>query len=210
MRALSLVRRLNGVPDLSFPDRLVDCSALKRNLESFYSNLLPKGGSPFVYLSLQIHPANVDVNVSPTKSEVHFLHQEDMIEIICDELQKTLAGANQSRTFTVQVRRAQIAARNSGQADVTMPVVTPAGRFDGPDVNASCSCRIASKCIRQRHKQAGLCPHRDVQDTGTAPGPHGRRCTDTRCHVRATEPEPGSSRCISHGAKAESERYHRA
>jgi DNA mismatch repair protein MLH1 len=55
-------------------DRLVDCSPLKKNVESFYSNLLPKGGAPFVYLSLQIHPSKVDVNVSPTKSEVSAVH----------------------------------------------------------------------------------------------------------------------------------------
>lgn len=82
--------------------RLVDCSPLKKNVESFYSNLLPKGGAPFVYLSLQIHPSKVDVNVSPTKSEVHFLDQDDIIEVICEELQKKLASSNQSRTFTVQ------------------------------------------------------------------------------------------------------------
>lgn len=83
-------------------DRLVDCSALKRNLEAFYASILPKGGSPFIYLSLIIHPSRVDVNVSPTKSEVHFLDQEDIIELICEELQKKLSSANQSRTFNVQ------------------------------------------------------------------------------------------------------------
>jgi DNA mismatch repair protein MLH1 len=42
------------------------------------------------------------VNVSPTKSEVHFLDQEDIIEIICNAMQAKLSSANQSRTFTVQ------------------------------------------------------------------------------------------------------------
>ncbi|KAK9893561.1 DNA mismatch repair protein MutL [Cystobasidium minutum MCA 4210] len=82
--------------------RLVDCTPLKRNLEAFYTSILPKGGAPFIYLALNIHPNRVDVNVSPTKSEVHFLDQDDIIELICEEMQKKLSSANQSRTFNVQ------------------------------------------------------------------------------------------------------------
>lgn len=44
----------------------------------------------------------MDVNVSPTKSEVHFLDQDDIIELICEAMQKKLSSANQSRTFNVQ------------------------------------------------------------------------------------------------------------
>ena len=86
-------------------DRLVDCSPLRRNLDTFYQTILPKGGCPFVYLSLQIQPDRVDVNVSPTKNEVHFLDQEDIIEVICNEMQRKLAAANDTRTYTVQVGR---------------------------------------------------------------------------------------------------------
>lgn len=80
-------------------DRLVDCPALKRSFESLYSALLPKGGHPWIYVSLKIDPDKVDVNVHPTKREVHFLDEEDIIERICSEAQTVLAGANTSRTF---------------------------------------------------------------------------------------------------------------
>jgi DNA mismatch repair protein MLH1 len=55
--------------------RLVDSSAIKKSIEMVYSAFLPKGTHPFVYLSLEINPKNVDVNIHPTKHEVHFLYQ---------------------------------------------------------------------------------------------------------------------------------------
>lgn len=84
------------------PDRSVESSAIKRAIENVYAPLLPKGGSPFIYLSLEIDPANVDVNVHPTKKEVHFLNEERIIQAICEEFDKKLESANSSRTFHTQ------------------------------------------------------------------------------------------------------------
>ncbi|KAF7731711.1 DNA mismatch repair protein [Apophysomyces ossiformis] len=49
--------------------RSVENMTIKRMIENVYSALLPKGTHPFVYLSLEIDPKNVDVNVHPTKRE---------------------------------------------------------------------------------------------------------------------------------------------
>ena len=61
--------------------------------------LLPKNTHPFVYLSLEIHPNNVDVNVHPTKREVHFLHEEKIIMAVTEAVAEVLGAANSSRTF---------------------------------------------------------------------------------------------------------------
>jgi len=82
--------------------RLVESTALKKGIESVYSSYLPKGSSPFVYLSLEIAPSNVDVNVHPTKHEVFFLHQDNIIEKIQLGLEDRLLNSNSSRTFYTQ------------------------------------------------------------------------------------------------------------
>jgi DNA mismatch repair protein MLH1 len=82
--------------------RSVESSAIKKAVEQTYSTFLPKGGHPFVYLSLDIDPARVDVNVHPTKREVHFLHEDEIIEAVCNEIKEKLAKVDTSRTFLAQ------------------------------------------------------------------------------------------------------------
>ncbi|KAI9498783.1 DNA mismatch repair protein mlh1 [Zychaea mexicana] len=83
-------------------NRLVESSNIKKSIENVYNSLLPKGSYPFVYLSLDINPRNVDVNVHPTKREVHFLNEDRIVDTITSTLQEQLEGANFSRTFYTQ------------------------------------------------------------------------------------------------------------
>ncbi|KAL1409065.1 DNA mismatch repair protein Mlh1 [Vanrija albida] len=83
-------------------NRLVDSSKIKKAIDALYTTYLPKGASPFAYLSLSIDPDKVDVNVHPTKSEVHFLHEDEIVDALVAAVEKALAGANVSRTFSVQ------------------------------------------------------------------------------------------------------------
>lgn len=82
--------------------RSVDSTAIKKAVEQTYSMFLPKGGKPFVYLSLEVDPARVDVNVHPTKREVNFLNEDEIIELICDEIRTRLGKVDTSRTFMTQ------------------------------------------------------------------------------------------------------------
>lgn len=58
----------------------------------------------FLSSSLEINPKNVDVNVHPTKHEVHFLHEDAIISAIQGAVEAKLLGSNQSRTFFTQVK----------------------------------------------------------------------------------------------------------
>jgi len=82
--------------------RAVESSAIKKAIEQCYSHFLPKGGHPFTYLSLEIDPQRVDVNVHPTKREVNFLNEDEIIESICNEIRIRLAKVDTSRTFMTQ------------------------------------------------------------------------------------------------------------
>jgi len=68
-----------------------------------YANYLPKNTHCFAYLSLEISPDKVDVNVHPTKSEVHFMNEDAIVAKIQQAVGEELLGSNSSRTFYTQV-----------------------------------------------------------------------------------------------------------
>uniref|UniRef100_A0A8C1UQD7 DNA mismatch repair protein MLH1 n=1 Tax=Cyprinus carpio TaxID=7962 RepID=A0A8C1UQD7_CYPCA len=82
--------------------RLVESSALKKAIETVYTAYLPKNTHPYLYLSLEIAPQNIDVNVHPTKHEVHFLHEDSIIESVQKHIESKLLGSNSSRTYFTQ------------------------------------------------------------------------------------------------------------
>ncbi|KAJ8402823.1 hypothetical protein AAFF_G00364950 [Aldrovandia affinis] len=82
--------------------RLVESGALKKAVETVYAAYLPKNTHPFLYISLEIAPHNIDVNVHPTKHEVHFLHEDSIIESVQKHIESKLLGSNSSRTYFTQ------------------------------------------------------------------------------------------------------------
>jgi DNA mismatch repair protein MLH1 len=82
--------------------RLVDSPRFKRALETAYIGSLPKHACPFIYLSLLLPPHTVDVNVHPTKREVHFLDEDAIVEAVADEVQKALLKGEKARTRTFE------------------------------------------------------------------------------------------------------------
>jgi len=107
-------------PVLFINGRSVACDPLRKALTGVYTIHLPRGGHYFAYLSLEIDPRNLDVNVHPTKREVRFLYEDEIIEHVCAAVQEALAACGASRTFQTQTvlpgARASAVLKNSTAA----------------------------------------------------------------------------------------------
>nr|XP_026498840.1 DNA mismatch repair protein Mlh1 [Vanessa tameamea] len=84
--------------------RLVDSLSIRKAVDSVYATYLPKNAHSFVYLSLELDPRNVDVNVHPTKHEVQFLYEEQIIDRIKTVIENKLLSCNSSRVMYTQAR----------------------------------------------------------------------------------------------------------
>ncbi|KAF9977830.1 DNA mismatch repair protein [Actinomortierella ambigua] len=97
--------------------RSVDSPSIRKAIENVYAAYLPKNMHPWVYMSLEMEPRNVDVNVHPTKREVHFMHEDEIVGEICDAIQRRLGDANTSRNFAAQTLLPQLAQPSKVKAD---------------------------------------------------------------------------------------------
>jgi len=127
-----------GVLILFINNRLVESSTLKKAIDDAYSPYLPKGTHPFVYLALQMASENIDVNVHPTKKEVRFLHEEQIIEALQRAIEEALVGSNASRTFMTQtlLPQASLLEREGDkdrEAGPSKPVIGSTQRDRAPD-----------------------------------------------------------------------------
>ncbi|CAK9684510.1 DNA mismatch repair protein MutL family protein [Candida parapsilosis] len=89
-------------PIIFINHRLVSCDPLKRAINSVFQYFLPRGNYPFFYISLEIKPESLDVNIHPTKREVRFLNEEEIIDVIVGKVHGTLANFDTSRKFSTQ------------------------------------------------------------------------------------------------------------
>ncbi|ELK33343.1 DNA mismatch repair protein Mlh1 [Myotis davidii] len=112
--------------------RLVESASLKKAIETVYAAYLPKNTHPFLYLSLEISPQNVDVNVHPTKHEVHFLHEDSILERVQQHVESKLLGSNSSRTYFTQTLLPSLAGP-SGEVVKSTTGVTPSSASGSGD-----------------------------------------------------------------------------
>ncbi|MDX2495132.1 MAG: DNA mismatch repair endonuclease MutL [Desulfuromusa sp.] len=97
-----------------------------------YRHLLMKGRYPVVVLFLQIDPAQVDVNVHPTKHEVRFREQSLVHDFIATSLQQTLRPAEwlEKETLDSSANEVEnVVSTNSFVSESTPQYVQPEGHF---------------------------------------------------------------------------------
>lgn len=72
-------------------NRLVECSNLKREVESqIYEHLNLKQHSAFVYIALEVPPYDVDVNTHPSKTTVALHYHNEIVCLIVSEIRAQL------------------------------------------------------------------------------------------------------------------------
>lgn len=129
-------------------NRLVSNDPLKKALTSTINHFLPKGHKSFIYLSLIIDPQNVDVNVHPTKREVRFLHEEEIIDKICISVQDCFSKIDSSRSFPTQ----SFLPTKRSRVDDEDPEVKPSQ----PIVQSQKAKRLDYKLVRTDANQAKI------------------------------------------------------
>lgn len=101
--------------------RYIKHSALNHAIMTAYTNILPESHFPFYLLYIELDPADVDVNVHPTKTEVKFADERTTYAIVSAAVKQALAsyGVAPSIDFGIDVNFAK-----DGEAGFT-PSNTP-------------------------------------------------------------------------------------
>lgn len=72
--------------------RTVKCPVFQKSIDMAYKNLIASGKYPFIVLNLEIPPADVDVNVHPTKKEVRYKNTNMIFNFIMTSIQAGLSN----------------------------------------------------------------------------------------------------------------------
>lgn len=72
--------------------RTVKCPIFQKAIDTAYKSLIANGKYPFVVLNFELPPADVDVNVHPTKKEVRYKNTNQIFNFIYTSIQAGLAN----------------------------------------------------------------------------------------------------------------------
>ena len=82
--------------------RLVKCPAFQKSIDTVYRNLIGNSRYPFIVLNLEIPPADVDVNVHPTKKEVRYKNPNQIFNFIYSAIDSALKSIIEKPNLTTQ------------------------------------------------------------------------------------------------------------
>lgn len=90
-----------------------------------FSGLVPDGEQVPYFLYLTIDPANIDVNISPTKTEIKFENEPAIWQIIHAGIKESLGRFSATPTIDFDnARETEIPVMNESRTDVKAPVLT--------------------------------------------------------------------------------------
>ena len=90
-----------------------------------FSGLVPDGEQVPYFLYLTIAPANIDVNISPTKTEIKFENEPAIWQIIHAGIKESLGRFSATPTIDFDnARETEIPVMNESRTDVKAPVLT--------------------------------------------------------------------------------------
>lgn len=117
--------------------RTVKCPVFQKAIDTAYKSLIANGKYPFVVLNLELPPADVDVNVHPTKKEVRYKNTNQVFNFIFASIQAGLTNyieRQSARSFDPQSYTPQLV-QQSNVVDFVQPKLESSGEiyFDKKD-----------------------------------------------------------------------------
>ena len=117
--------------------RTVKCPVFQKAIDTAYKSLIANGKYPFVVLNLELPPADVDVNVHPTKKEVRYKNTNQVFNFIFASIQAGLTNyieRQSARSFDPQSYTPQ-PVQQSNVIDFVQPKLESSGEiyFDKKD-----------------------------------------------------------------------------
>ena len=118
-------------------ERTVKCPVFQKAIDTAYKSLIANGKYPFVVLNLELPPADVDVNVHPTKKEVRYKNTNQVFNFIFASIQAGLTNyieRQSARSFDPQSFTPQ-PVQQSNVVDFVQPKLESSGEiyFDKKD-----------------------------------------------------------------------------
>lgn len=102
--------------------RAVRCPLTYKALDYAFSDLIPRGRYPLAVVKLEIDPAQVDVNIHPTKKELKYTHGNDIYLTIQRALGRALREESIARAEQARAEHARLIAEEQNSA----------GNYDAP------------------------------------------------------------------------------
>lgn len=106
-------------------------------LEEAYRNSIMVGKFPACVLNINVPPNEVDVNVSPSKTEVRFAYEKNVFDAVYYGVKNGILNAENSREIQIKPVEKPTAAKEETAAAVTLPAKEETPVFIGEKVRLS-------------------------------------------------------------------------